>query len=78
MTNRSLWRDEAGTSAIEYVALAALLAIGLVAALTSMGNSTSTSLTTVETTLGDGSASAPAQPEPAKPRTPIRARDKHS
>ena len=68
MTNKSLWHDETGTSAIEYVALAALVAVGLIAVLTSIGDETSSKYSEVDTAFGASNAAAPA---PA-PRRPVR------
>ncbi|OYX66789.1 MAG: hypothetical protein B7Y88_02835 [Sphingomonadales bacterium 32-64-17] len=75
MAKKGLWQDESGTSAIEYVALAALVAVGLIAILTTIGDETSAKYSEVDTAFAAMNDAAPA-PAPA-PRQPIRTRDKH-
>ncbi|MEN7536924.1 Flp family type IVb pilin [Aurantiacibacter flavus] len=71
MTNNSIWCDETGTSAIEYVALAALVAVGLIALMSSLGDETSDSLSAVDTAMA-GNASAEPAPAPQPSRRPVR------
>ena len=49
-------KDESGATAIEYALIAALVAIGLIAALTALGASLSKIFTHVSTTLNTASS----------------------
>ena len=72
MINRDLIRDESGVSAIEYAVIAALIAVGLVGALTSLGTETSNSPSSAGDGMEAASGAEPA-PEPTpEPRVPTR------
>ncbi|NCP19993.1 MAG: Flp family type IVb pilin [Erythrobacter sp.] len=77
MISRQLLRDEAGVSAIEYAILAALIAVGLVGALSALGTQTGNTYTKVGDSMGVAEAEE-AEPAPEAPpaREPIRARDR--
>ena len=52
----NLLRDEAGATAIEYGLIAALIAVAAITAMQSLGNSLSTTFTTVSTELDSANA----------------------
>ncbi len=61
---RNLWNDESGTAAIEYPLLMALIAVGLIGALTQLGGSLDQLNSTVAANI---SPAAEAAPPPAPP-----------
>ena len=75
MINRELISDDSGVAAIEYVVLIALIAIGLVAVLTSLGTETSNTYSQVGSSMGGTEEAAAPEPEPEAtppPRVPTR------
>ena len=50
-TFRRFWRDQSGASAIEYVVIASLVTVGMIAALKSMGASINNMLAPVSANL---------------------------
>jgi len=55
-TLKTFTKDESGATAIEYGLIAALVAVGLIGALTALGNSLSSIFMHVSTTLNSASA----------------------
>ena len=73
MINRNLIRDEQGASAIEYAIIMALIAVSLVAALTSLGESTSNTYSRASAGMAGPAKAAPeAATEPPPARVPVR------
>jgi pilus assembly protein Flp/PilA len=66
---RKLWNDESGTAAIEYPLLMALIAVGLIGALTQLGGSLDQLNSTVAANISPVAevAPPPAASEPAPP-----------
>jgi pilus assembly protein Flp/PilA len=48
---KSIWKDQTGATAIEYAFIVALVVIGIVSAVTSIGSRTSTTFNTIATKL---------------------------
>jgi len=53
---KSMLRDEAGATAIEYGLIAALIAVAAITAMQSLGNELSTTFNKVNTELANGNA----------------------
>ena len=76
MINKDLLKDESGVALVEYAFLTALIGVGLVAILMTLGTNVSDTYASVDGSMGGDEAEEAPAPAPEPTRTPIRVRDR--